>query len=229
MSIDEVDELFYLLENPTRRRILQLLSVERLYPLQLSREIDVTQQAVVKHLRILEQHGLVKSRDEPSSRGPIRRVYTASREVSLHIDIGPSTYKQKAETDFDISNLSEQNRRVLDAVAESRHMNSKARMDLLSRVSEDLRKSIRDVEDERRCLMALVEVISRFNSPTRAIKQRLSSSTSLIDFLRSSETRDKRSIRALEFIWRDSATASNTLLFCSERFDMSKSVSAFCL
>ena len=128
MSIDEVDELFYLLENPTRRRILQLLSVERLYPLQLSREIDVTQQAVVKHLRILEQHGLVKSRDEPSSRGPNRRVYTPSREVSLHIDVGPSTYKQKAETDFDISSLSEQNRRVLDAVAESRHMDSKARM-----------------------------------------------------------------------------------------------------
>ena len=161
MSIDEVDELFYLLENPTRRRILQLLSVERLYPLQLSREIDVTQQAVVKHLRILEQHGLVKSRDEPSSRGPNRRVYTASREVSLHIDIGPSTYKQKAATDFDISSRSEQNRRVLDAVAESRHMNSKARMDLLSRVSEDLRKSIRDVEDERRCLMALVGELNR--------------------------------------------------------------------
>tara|TARA_B100000929_G_scaffold229926_1_gene186329 strand:+ start:212 stop:871 length:660 start_codon:yes stop_codon:yes gene_type:complete len=161
MSIDEVDELFYLLENPTRRRILQLLSVERLYPLQLSREIDVTQQAVVKHLRILEQHGLVKSRDEPSSRGPNRRVYNASREVSLHIDIGPSTYKQKAETDFDISNLSEKNRRVLDAVAESRDMNSKARMDLLSRVSEDLRKSIKDVEDERRCLMALVGELNR--------------------------------------------------------------------
>ena len=52
MSFDEVDELFYLLENPTRRRILQLLSIERLYPLQLSKEIDVTQQAVVKHLRI---------------------------------------------------------------------------------------------------------------------------------------------------------------------------------
>ena len=161
MSIDEVDELFYLLENPTRRRILQLLSVERLYPLQLSREIDVTQQAVVKHLRILEQHGLVKSRDEPSTRGPNRRVYKASREVSLHIDIGPSTYKQKAETDFDISNLSEQNRRVLDAVSESRHMDSKARMDLLSRVSEDLRNSINEVEDERRSLMALLGELNR--------------------------------------------------------------------
>ena len=161
MAIDEVDELFYLLENPTRRRILQLLSVERLYPLQLSREIDVTQQAVVKHLRILEEHGLVKSRDEPSSRGPNRRVYTASREVSLHIDIGPSNYKQKAETDFDISTISDQNRRVLDAISESRHMNSKARMDLLSTVSEDLRKSINEVESERRSLMALLGELNK--------------------------------------------------------------------
>ena len=154
MSVEEVDELFYLLENPTRRRILKLLSVERLYPLkmhkQLSREIDVTQQAIVKHLKILEEHGLVESQDEPSNRGPNRRVYTASREISLHIDIGPSTYKQKAETDFDISTLSSQNKRVLDAIEESRHMDSKARMDLLSRVSEDLRKSVDDVEDERR-------------------------------------------------------------------------------
>ena len=160
MSIEEIDELFYLLENPTRRRILQLLSVERLYPLkmhkQLSRDIDVTQQAVVKHLKILEKHGLVESQDEPSTRGPNRRVYNASREVSLHIDIGPSTYKQKAETDFDINSISSQHQRVLDVIEESRHMESKARMDLLSRVSEDLRKSVDDVENERRSLMALI-------------------------------------------------------------------------
>ena len=79
MSFEDVDELFYLLENPTRRRILQLLSVERLYPLkmhkQLSKDMDVTQQAIVKHLKILEEHGIVQSRDEPSNRGPNRRVY----------------------------------------------------------------------------------------------------------------------------------------------------------
>ena len=165
MSFEEVDKLFYLLENPTRRRILQLLSVERLYPLkmhkQLSREIDVTQQAIVKHLKILEEHGLVESQDEPSNRGPNRRVYTASREISLHIDIGPSTYKQKAETDFDISTLSSQNKRVLVAIEESRHMDSRARMDLLSRVSEDLRKSVDEVEDERRSLMALMGELNR--------------------------------------------------------------------
>jgi len=154
-----------LLENPTRRRILQLLSVERLYPLkmhkQLSKEMDVTQQSIVKHLKILEEHGIVESKDEPSSRGPNRRVYTATREISLHIDVGPSTYKQKAETDFDLSSLSTQHKHVLDAIEESRNMDSKARMDLLSRVSEDLRKSVDDVENERRSLMALVGELNR--------------------------------------------------------------------
>ena len=56
MSLNEVNELFYLLENPTRRRILELLSREGHYPLQLSKEMSVTQQAVVKHLNILEEH-----------------------------------------------------------------------------------------------------------------------------------------------------------------------------
>ena len=155
MSFEEVDELFYLLENPTRRRILQLLSVERLYPLkmhkQLSREMDVTQQAIVKHLKILEEHGFVKSQDEPSDRGPRRREFTASREVSLHIDVGPSTYKQKAETNFDVSDLSPQHKRVLDAIEESRQMDSRP-YGSFSRVSEDLRTSISEVEDERRSL-----------------------------------------------------------------------------
>ena len=141
------------------------MSVERLYPLkmhkQLSKEMDVTQQSIVKHLKILEEHGIVESRDEPSTRGPNRRVYTASREISLHIDVGPSTYKQKAETDFDISSLSTQHKHVLDAIEESRKMDSKARMDLLSRVSEDLRNSVDDVENERRSLMALMGELNR--------------------------------------------------------------------
>ena len=69
--------------------------------------------------------------------------------------------KQKAETDFDVSDLSEQNRRVVDAIAESEKMDSRGRMDLLSRVSEDLRNSIDEVESERRSLMALMGELNR--------------------------------------------------------------------
>ena len=62
---------------------------------------------------------------------------------------------------FDVSDLSDQNRRVLDAIAESEKMDSRGRMDLLSRVSEDLRHSIDEVESERRSLMALMGELNR--------------------------------------------------------------------
>ena len=40
-------------------------------------------------------------------------------------------------------------------------MSSKVRMDILSRVSEDLRKSVDDVENERRSLMALIGELNK--------------------------------------------------------------------
>ena len=161
MSSTDIDELFHLLENPTRRRILQLLSREQLYTLQLSREIDVSQQAVVKHLRILEEHGFVASRNEPSDRGPNRRVYRSARSVSLHIDVGPSTFREQAALISDSSHLSDEQRRVLAAISEARSMEPTARMDLLARVGEDLRHSLREHEQERQQLLALVGELNR--------------------------------------------------------------------
>ena len=161
MSLEEIDDLFYLLENPTRRRILQLLSRERLYPLQLSREIDVSQQAVVKHLRILEEHGMVASRDEPSDRGPNRRVYRASRSVSLHIDVGPTTFREQAAPMAEDAELSTEQLRIRSAISEARSMEPSARMDLLARVGEDLRHSLRDHEQERQQLLALIGELNR--------------------------------------------------------------------
>ena len=161
MSSTDTDELFHLLENPTRRRILQLLSREQLYTLQLSREIDVSQQAVVKHLRILEEHGFVASRDEPSDRGPNRRVYRSARSISLHIDVGPSTFREQAAPISDSSQLSDEQRRVLVAISEARSMAPTARIDLLARVGEDLRHSLREHEQERQQLLALVGELNR--------------------------------------------------------------------
>ena len=156
MSSTDIDELFHLLENPTRRRILQLLSREQLYTLQLSREIDVSQQAVVKHLRILEEHGMVASRDEPSDRGPNRRVYRASRSVSLHIDVGPTTFREQAAPMAEDAELSAEQLRIRSAISEARSMEPTARMDLLARVGEDLRHSLQGLERERQQLLALV-------------------------------------------------------------------------
>lgn len=89
-----VDEFLHILENPTRRRILERLVRESHYPLQLSRELRVSQQAVAKHLRVLEEGRLVESHEEPSDvGGPPRRVYAANRGLSMTIDVGPSLFQ----------------------------------------------------------------------------------------------------------------------------------------
>ena len=48
-----------MISNPTRRRILESLTKEPSYPLQLSKEIGVSQQAIMKNLDLLERNGMV--------------------------------------------------------------------------------------------------------------------------------------------------------------------------
>src|SRR2546425_12210400 len=80
-------------ENPTRRKFLERLARESHYPLQLSKELGVSQQAVVKHLRALEACVLVMSAEEKSDLGgPNRRAYRAKQYYSVQIDMGPSLF-----------------------------------------------------------------------------------------------------------------------------------------
>ena len=80
-----------ILENSTRRDILKFLVKEPHYPLQLSEMLDVSQQAVMKHLKILEEAGFVDSEKIPSEKGgPPRKVYTVNQSFSLRLDLGPA-------------------------------------------------------------------------------------------------------------------------------------------
>ena len=163
MSLNEVNELFYLLENPTRRRILELLSRERHNRLQLSKELTVTQQAVVKHLNILEEHGLVNSDIEPSNRGPSRKVYYSTRTISLHVDVGPSTFKEQVHSSSEKDEILElpKHRHMREAIDSSRKMDLSQRADLLDRVSKDIENSLKDTEKERKSLIHLTNLVNQ--------------------------------------------------------------------
>ena len=73
----DFDESLSILENPTRRSILRHLVKEPHYPLQLSELLDVSQQAVVKHLKVLEEAGFVDSEMKKSDKGGPCLLYTS--------------------------------------------------------------------------------------------------------------------------------------------------------
>jgi len=92
----ELDRILAVLENPIRRRILQKLSREMNYPLQLSKELNVSQQAIMKHLKVLEDNNFVISYDERSDKGGApRKVYIPKKRYCVRIDIGPNTYNEE--------------------------------------------------------------------------------------------------------------------------------------
>ena len=56
--------------------------------------LDVSQQAVMKHLKVLEEAGFVDSDKIPSEKGgPPRKVYTVNQSFSLRLDLGPDLFR----------------------------------------------------------------------------------------------------------------------------------------
>lgn len=90
----ELDTALYLLQNKTRRLIVERLVREPHYAMQLAELIGVSQPAVVKHLGELESGGLVSKQKVPSNKGgPPRTIYSVDRAFSLHIDLGPDLFR----------------------------------------------------------------------------------------------------------------------------------------
>ncbi len=75
MSEENVMEAF---NNRTRRKIIEMLLQHSMYQTQIVRELGIREQAVVRHLRVLEELGMVTSWTEQSPNGPARRYYSIS-------------------------------------------------------------------------------------------------------------------------------------------------------
>lgn len=89
----DLDEVLSVIENPARRKILEALVREPHYPLQLSKELGMSQQAVMKHLKVLENYHLVESYKEPSNLGgPMRNKYYPALNFTIIVDLGPNLF-----------------------------------------------------------------------------------------------------------------------------------------
>ena len=92
-NLSDLDMLLSVIENPTRRRILEALVREPHYPLQLSRELGMSQQAIMKHLKLLEDRSLVRSFPEESDQGgPTRKRYVPTTKFTIIVDFGPGLF-----------------------------------------------------------------------------------------------------------------------------------------
>ena len=92
MATDTLTRVFSALADPTRRDIVTRLAEGDATVGQLAEPYDMTLQAVYKHLRILENAGLVSRPPGPQPR-PVR----LETEVLTQMEIWIERYRQRAE------------------------------------------------------------------------------------------------------------------------------------
>jgi ArsR family transcriptional regulator len=144
-----------ILGNDTRRRILAALSREPMYFNQLAKEIDIGQQAILRHLHALEESGLVETYIKKSDLGaPDRKYYRLNSSFVLTVLL--------SEDDFKITN---------QEIAELRHKESMRYYKKLDFVPENTGQAISHLQEN---LLAVEHEISNLDkqlNDLRAIRQ----------------------------------------------------------
>ena len=157
MTNHTLDQILAILENPTRRRILQKLSRERHYPLQLSKELKVSQQAIMKHLKVLEEYDLVRCRPEKSDvGGPERKCYFASYNFSLTIDCAPNLFSVEMKPLISNEDIEKEYKQLEDEKKKLESIKEpKKRLNEISRFIHKVDEEINELEMRRAHLVGL--------------------------------------------------------------------------
>ena len=87
------DSILDILGNDTRRKILSSLADEPMYFNQLSKEVNIGQQAMLRHLDSLERAGLIEAYSERSDFGaPNRKYYKLSSAFTLTVSLSEDDF-----------------------------------------------------------------------------------------------------------------------------------------
>ncbi len=145
--MEEIDAILEAIENHMRREILKRLAEGRQYALQIARELRTTQQAVIKHLAVLQEKNIIRfAGEERSNRGAPRKFYEVSKKFSLFIDVGPGIFNIR-EYDLDDVNYE-------DIMRDFEGLDR-------GEILEKIEKEIRNLEMRRAKLLKLKEDILR--------------------------------------------------------------------
>lgn len=146
-----------ILENPTRRFIIKRLSEEPNYPLQLAKDLGLGQQLVAKHLRVMEDAGMVASSVEDSPYGPKRRIYTLNRNMSVTLDVSTHFFKTKIvffDAEPEREEISDTSAFLMDKMDETlEHQKQQEIITPLTKIISEIDKQLEALESERAILL----------------------------------------------------------------------------
>lgn len=172
----ELDSILRILDSPIRRLVIQRLSQEPNYPLQLAKDLNLSQQLVAKHLKIMEKAQLVESAKETSPQGPKRRIYFLNKSLAIMVNIGPHLFKEKViafDVEPDQETLSEKAAAFLNRVKELfKYPKEERKIDHLAEILTDIDEHLDYLEEET---LVLLYIRNSVMKETRKMVQQIDS------------------------------------------------------
>ena len=144
-------------ENPIRRKIIARLSQKPNYQLQLSKELDISQQLVAKHLGSMEDAGLVSTVFEDSPRGPQRKEYLLRKSFSITIDLAPTLFRARMFSFAAVPGVDPDEQGQMTAKANEALMfpDEASRVKPLAQVIQAVDRKLNEMEEQRAVLLYL--------------------------------------------------------------------------
>ena len=156
-------ELLDILGNENRRRILRLLSQKPCYVTEISEYIGVSPKAVIDHLEMLEEAGLVESRVDDRR----RKYFNISRSLRLEVDVSPyafgvkSAYPRRTKVNYEHVEI--------ETIVEEDHSEDLAdRLERLEKVKNELSIAQRHIQARMEEIMERMEEEMNGRSRTSA-------------------------------------------------------------
>lgn len=129
----QLSQTLSVLANQTRMRIIERLCYGPSYLLDLVKELDANPQAVIRHLRLLEDSGFLESWKDDRSR---RKYYSLTKGVRVVLDIDPGGIRGEVKE---------------KKIGRSRRLRKPKKKDLLDELAATERQ-IEDLDASRRVL-----------------------------------------------------------------------------
>ena len=144
------DKIFLALKSGTRRKILSMLASEPMYLTQLAFNLNLGQQAIFRHLQLLEDAELLDSDFKDAGQGAPRRYYQIARAVRVEVQISPEMFdvglfdvpRVEITTPKDFPELAEI---VTKCAGLGKTPNSKEKLSVYSDLLKDLSKELNKV------------------------------------------------------------------------------------
>ena len=160
---EDLDEVIGILGNPTRRLILERLSHEPSYPLQIAKDMGLSQQLVTSHLKAMEASGIVASQLKDSIRGPKRKMFSLSRSLLITIELAPFLFNSKIlsfSTKPNPSSLSEDSSDFLEELDMiGKQETGQEKINAFATLLQEIDSMLNDIESERAVLLYIRNLV----------------------------------------------------------------------